>query len=367
VKKALINCLSFLTLFLYSNTQVIKVKDDNTNTNSSKGYWKKTTAEEDIINLFEKKDIVALGLSHSQQDEADFVLRLVQNSSFPQAVHNIVIETGNALYQDILDKYIAGKNISFDQIKQVWQNTTQPGRGDDPQHRRLLEAIRDINKKLSPKQKIRVLAGDPPIDWAKIKTANDVLPFTQRDPFFASVVLNQVLEKKEKALLLIGSGHVMRKPMSYEGFPADSTYLTITNIIEAKYPGSAYVIIAHEDFGSRTDELEPKLSSLAVPALIDLKNHWIGDLDASLPYTGKILRIGMDPQHPAKAYPGLKLKDLADGYLYLGPIASIKWVQWKPEEGTAYAKEIARRDSLVIKATMPDAPASGAIRVIPHK
>jgi hypothetical protein len=65
-------------------------------------------------------------------------------------------------------------------------------------------AIRDANQKLPATKRMRVLAGDTPIDWAKIKTHEDWLALGVSDVSFAKVVNEQVLDKKRKALLVLG-------------------------------------------------------------------------------------------------------------------------------------------------------------------
>lgn len=310
-----------------------------------------------ILEKFDHVPLVAFGMSHWQQNEADAVLALVRSPGFAAKVGNIVIEDGNALYQDRLDRYIDGEDVPLDQLRAVWQNTTQPGRGDAPQHRALLEAVRQLNRTQPAARRIRVLAGDPPIDWDRVRTPEDIRPFvTVRDSFFASVVADQVLARGRKALLVIGAGHVLRHGMSFAGVAADPAP-TITNLIESGHPHAVYVIDPHEGFGSRTGELEARASRWPRPALCDLGGSWVGDVDASLVFTGKVMRVGMDPRHPAAAYPGLKLRDLADGFLYLGPIDSIRRVSWAAEEGTAHAAVVGRRDALMMEL---DRAATGA-------
>jgi hypothetical protein len=55
---------------------------------------------------------------------------------------------------------------------------------------------------------MRVLAGDTPIDWAKIKTHEDWLALGGNDVSFAKVVNEGVLDKNRKALLVLGAGHL---------------------------------------------------------------------------------------------------------------------------------------------------------------
>jgi len=305
---------------------------------------KPVNAADAIFDAFDKYPVVALGMSHWQKDLSDFSLTLLRDPRFAQKVGIVVIEAGNALYQPTLDRYIAGEDVPFEQVKLVWLNTTQPGRADSTD---LVRTVREVNLKLPPSQRIRVLAGDPPVDWKKIRTPKDMLPyFGARDTNFASVVLNEVLGKHKKALLVIGSAHVFRHSISWAS-DKQAPPPTVTNLIEKRYPNSTFVICPHDDFGLRNAELEPRLNSWPKPSLAIMKGTWLGELDAGTPLTGKIMRIGSDPSKPDSPYPGLKMQDLADAYLYLGPVASLKRVVMPVEPGEAYAREIRRRDEMI--------------------
>src|SRR5580704_4843347 len=165
-----------------------------------------------IVAIFDRFPVVALGMSHRQQDEADFSLALVRDPHFAVTVNDIVVECCNVLYQATLDRYIDGGEVPLEQLQLVWRNTTQPGSCEPRQHKELLDAVREANHRLPAGHHIRVLAADPPIDWDKIQRPEDIVPFMdQRDTSFASVVEHQVLARHRKALLVIGAAHVLRQ------------------------------------------------------------------------------------------------------------------------------------------------------------
>ena len=300
-----------------------------------------------ILAAFDRFPVVALGMSHRQQDEADFSIALIQDPKFAASINDIVVECGNPLYQMVMDRYISGAEIPMEQLQLFWRNTTQPGSCDPRQHKELLDAVREVNRRQPAGRRMRVLAGDPPIDWDKAQRPEDVAPFMrQRDTHFASVVVDQVLAKRRKALLVIGAAHVLRRPISWASSPQASAP-TVTMLIESKYPHSTYVVVPHDDFGDRNSELEPRLATWPTPSLATLRDSWLGKLDAGVIFRGKIRRVGSDPAKVEDPFPGLKLRDIADGYLYLGPIAAIRQVEFPRETGTAYARELDRRRSLL--------------------
>ena len=305
-----------------------------------------SNAMDAIFSAFQTHPVVALGMSHRQQDEADFSLDLIRDPRFVKVVNDVVVECGNPLYQDAMDRYMRGEDVPLEQLQLFWRNTTQVGACDPPQHKDLVDAVREINRRLPPKRRIRVLAGDPPIDWDKIHSAADLAPFTtQRDTHFASVVCD-ALARHHKALLVVGAGHVLKAPITWAS-QSDPPAPTVTMLVEQKYPGSVYVIFPHDGFGPRNTELEPRLATWTKPALAELHGTWIGEMNAGQIFHGKLMRVGSDPSHPEEPFPGMQFEQLADAYLYLGPAASIRIVQFPREQNTPYARELERRRKLL--------------------
>ena len=112
--------------------------------------------------------------AHGNKDLDDLILHLVRDPAFPTKVNDIAVECGNSLYQSVLDRYIAGADIPFSEARQVWRNTTQPMCDVSAFYEELFPLVRRINQKLLPEKRIRVLAGDPPLDWSKVKDKSEV-------------------------------------------------------------------------------------------------------------------------------------------------------------------------------------------------
>lgn len=96
----------------------------------------------------------------------------------------------------------------------MWRDTTQsPVGGDDsPVCAQFLGEVRSLNRSLPNARKIRVLAGDPPIDWTKVNTTEEFVPFlSRRDEFPAALITQEVLRKGQKVLVIYGAGHIWRK------------------------------------------------------------------------------------------------------------------------------------------------------------
>ena len=310
-------------------------------------------AIEGILAAFHDHPIVALGMQHQFQDEADFSLTLIRNPRFAAIVNDIVVECGNPLYQDVLDRYIAGEAVPIEQLQLVWRNTTQPGRCDPRQHLELLDAVRQVNKTLPGAERLRVLAGDSPIDWSKVNRPADLQPFlNRRDSSFASVVIHEALAKHRKALLVIGAAHVLRHPITWRAEPNPGA-ATASMLIDRVYPHSVFVIIPHDGFGSRLAEFEARFAAWPRPSIVALRGNWLGAVTGKTIFGDNVRRVGGDPAVYDDPYFGFSLEDLADDYLYLGPLASLKRVEWPDFSGTPYGKEIERRNALMGMAAVP--------------
>jgi hypothetical protein len=291
---------------------------------------KPADAERSLLAAFDKYEVVGMGAAHGNKDLDDFILHLIRNPAFPDKVNVIAVECGNSLYQPILDRYIAGANVPLPEVRQVWRNTTQPMCGVSGFYEELFPLVRRINQALPPEKKIRVLAGDLPIDWDKVKRPQDFgrgQYLMGRDANIASVMEKEVLSKNHKALMLFGTAHLFHEEN------------TAVGLYEKDYPGVTLVIADHTGFGNWTslekynDQFEARMASWPVPSLVrEVKGTWLADLLDTTFSTGNITfgvaDNGKLPAGPVKAKgtfselpdsANFKFSKMVDAYLYLGP------------------------------------------------
>lgn len=99
-----------------------------------------------------------------------------------------------------------------DQLRQIWENTTVvTGVWTAPMYEGMLREVRSLNGTLPPSKQVRVLLGDPPIDWSVVRGPADEDMNDWRDAHFAWVVDEQVMKKGRRALLWIGGAHLSRQ------------------------------------------------------------------------------------------------------------------------------------------------------------
>ena len=124
-----------------------------------------------VLDAFEQHAVVALGDPHGNEQAHAFRLSLIRDPRFAAAVDDIVVEWGNARYQDVMDQFVSGDDVSDAELRKVWRNTTQPGqRNDRPITEAFFRAAREVNASLRPERRLRVLLGDPPIDWDAVES-----------------------------------------------------------------------------------------------------------------------------------------------------------------------------------------------------
>lgn len=72
--------------------------------------------------------------------------------------------------------------------------------------------VRAVNVVLPRTRQVRVLLGDPPIDWDNVHSDGDLRKWLgDRDAHAAGVIRREVLEKGRRALVIYGSQHLIRK------------------------------------------------------------------------------------------------------------------------------------------------------------
>lgn len=298
-------------------------------------------AVQGILGLFQTHPIVLIGESHRSAETHAFLRALVTHPDFPNSVDDIVIESGNTLYQPLLDRYVRGDAVPRDSLRLVWRNTTQLLAWDSPLYEQFIETVREVNKSLPATKRLRVLAGDPPIDWSRVATAADFpKSYGYRDWQTTEIVEKEVLARGRRALIVIGSAHIYRREPRRDTVIPPREKLGLGEALELAHPDAAYAI--YTIVGKQHPEVESRLGSSATPpALVPIRGDPLGKQSSSLLF-GRVIRIGGDSARPQTPLPSIE--DVIDAFLYLGPVDT----KVLPErslyrENPAYLQEIRRR------------------------
>src|SRR5207302_5537757 len=159
-----------------------------------------------IVDAFQSHPVVALGNVEfrGNQQSHDFQLQLIRDARFAAVANDILVEFGNSRYQDIVDRFVSGEDVPYASLRGVWQNTTQiEYEWDLPIYEDFFRAVRAVNASLPRSRQLRVLLGDPPIDWGKVHTLEDLnSAIGDRDGHAVDVLRRQVLAKGRRALVI---------------------------------------------------------------------------------------------------------------------------------------------------------------------
>jgi hypothetical protein len=251
------------------------------------------SAVDGILAAFDQYPLVAIGETHGVKELGDLYQAIVRAPGFADKADAIVVEFGNAFYQSVIDRYIAGEEIPYEELSHVWRDVVGAGFGslDAPMYEQFFTAVRDVNQTLPADQRLRVLLGDPAVDWGTVTSAADLDSAMQsRDTYFANVVDTEVMQKGLKALIITGGAHLSRGPapmiVSFDG--AGSTQGAVSpdmpeqpklmlDILDEKYPDQTYVVQVHTGFidSQCNTDTESKFAGWSTPALAPVKGTWL--------------------------------------------------------------------------------------------
>jgi hypothetical protein len=294
-----------------------------------------------IIEAFGTHSVVALGEGdHNNEQGHGFRMALLRDARFAGLVNDIVVEFGNAFYQSVIDWFVSGGDVPSSELRKVWQNTSQlQPVWDVPIYEEFFRAVRAVNASVPIDHRIRVLLGDPPIDWSRVTTFKDV--FSQmreagdRDTHPARLIQGEVLTQGRRALVVYGDMHLGRTPANLRpGCQAGSTIPcfpgSIVDQLEATSGTHAFTITTVTGIDLRT--LQADVTNWQPPKLAILRGTVLG----ATPYRRFLppgpLVIGPDGQ-PQPESPTIQrpIEGVFDAVLYLGPPSTITYSRLSPE------------------------------------
>ena len=168
-----------------------------------------------IVEAFRSHAVVALGNVEFRGNEQShaFQVKLIRDPRFTDLANDILVEFGNARYQDIMDRFVRGEDVPYELLRRVWRDTTQVEcEWDLPIYEEFFRVVRTVNASLPRTRQLRVLLGDPPIDWDKVHTIQDLhTAMGDRDGYAVEVLRREVLAKGRRALVIYGGQHLIRK------------------------------------------------------------------------------------------------------------------------------------------------------------
>ena len=279
-----------------------------------------------IIEAFRTHNIVALTDPHGNVQVQAFLLSLVRDPRFPEAANDIIIETASARYQDALDRFVGGDDVERGVLRKAWEDHTVAN-SLGVQAEELIQAVRTVNASLSEAKRLRVVAGDPPIDWDNVTSRQDHRRWTElRDSYPADLIRRQILDRGRRALVVYGQGHLQRRQIVANYDVSTWQAQTVVGLLERDHAARIFNIWTLLDRG-----VEPPEGVIAwrVPTLALVRNTTLGARDFAL-YSrglGDGSRFGVKGGQlvpiPREEWKMMRMEDQFDALLYLGPPASM--------------------------------------------
>src|SRR5687768_346714 len=168
-------------------------------------------AADSVAAAFDTHQFVFIGSTHGGKKSHDFLLCLLSRPGFQRRVTDVLVEWGNPVHQAMVDDYLLKlRPVPVDSLRPVWVDTDAPQLwGRLPLIPEFYEAVRSINARPDPARRMRVIGGSEPIDWSRVKTANDVAMYPFKNNWAAHVITDHFLPHPQRKLLVVyGEGHI---------------------------------------------------------------------------------------------------------------------------------------------------------------
>lgn len=287
-----------------------------------------------ILEMFKTHDVVALSEgSHGNEQGHAFRLALIRDPRFAAAVDDIVVEFGNAHYQDVIDRFVQGEQVAYEELRKVWQDTTQRGTvWDRPIYEAFYRAVRDVNAALPVDRRLRVLLGDPPVDWDAPQRSATV----RTDDFPASLIQREVMAKKRRALVIFGGMHLIRKRTPFLP-PKEPALAPVVALLVSRFQNGSivaqldrvgarvFVVATSTDFDIST--VQANVVTWRRPSLALIRGTPLG-LASSVTYFPRSAPVirgrgGVQETLQLDLAAAPSMQEVVDAILYLGPLSSI--------------------------------------------
>lgn len=299
-----------------------------------------------IIEAFRTHQVVALGEgAHGNVPGHVFRLALLRDPRFAATVTDIVVEFGSARYQAAMDRLTRGESVPREELRKVWEDTTGPNPAwDRPIYEEFFLAVRDINRTLPEARRIRVLLGDPPIDWDGVRSPADYSTWAiQRERYPAGLIQREVIAKGRRAFLIYGDGHYQ----AHDERPPRS----LGALLSAGGARPFFITTAFRDL----TQAQSEITTWPTPRLALLRGTAIG----ALPY-----ELFFGPKPPGAYWEAhARIEDHYDAILYMGPPASLSFSPLTYPRCAEPAYVEMRVHRMTIAAVMPPSATSIAARL----
>ncbi len=278
----------------------------------------------ELTSMLDQRPILALCENHGSETQHEFIRALVADPRFTERVDDIVVEFATAGQQHVIDRYVGGEDVPFEELASAWRDTGAVHMPwESPVYFQFFEHVRKVNEELAKsgsRRRLRLLGGDPPIDWPTIRTFDELMayyndPENERDAHMARVIHREVLDRGRRALVLAGGGHLTRRNLWDPPLPNPSPDTTVVHL-ERDAPDSTSVVLYLGRELLAGTKLGERFADVQSPQLLPTGARRFKGVPAGMFSTVRRYNV---PPDKALAFPGLAATDIADAVLFLLP------------------------------------------------
>jgi hypothetical protein len=274
-----------------------------------------------IVDAFQSHQVVTLPGGFGPSRRA-LLYSLLRDSRFQLAVNDIVVEFGSSRYQDAMDSFIRGEEVPYTELRRAWQDTPSPTGNDSPPVEEFFRTVREINASLPEHRRMRVLLGEPPIDWDHIRRRQDHRKWVVvRDSYAADLIRREVIMRGRRALVVYGQLHYLRKEILTNYDMSSWQAQTMVSWLEA-VPGTKVFTIWAD--GSGVHKVQPDTSSWPQMRLTLIRGTALGAADFTVfERTSRQEKYAVRGEDdfvsiPREQFRSLRMEDQVDAILYTG-------------------------------------------------
>jgi hypothetical protein len=331
------------------------------------------SATDAVFGAFETHPLVGMSDDHGLAEEAALYEAIVRDPRFAERIGNVVVEFGGAARQDVMDRYVNGGVVPYEELRQVWTDTV----GWQPTvpylaYAHFFAQVREVNLHLPAERRIRVWLGEPPIVWSTLHTREEYTKILEtRDGHAADLIVSHVLTTGKKALLIYGGYHLTRDgPTDMAIYRAwrqaglnPTPRRNLLTLVESHRPGAIFVVRVYTGFENArcTTAFEEVFNRWPMPAIGQpaAGGRLARDLRRCGRPAGLDFRFPPDMPKEARDLAEKQIDDyllLADAVLFLGPAASLTRSPLLPDLylDEPYRAEISRQMEIKTGQALPD-------------
>jgi hypothetical protein len=198
-----------------------------------------------------------------------------------------------------------------------------PGLGLDRPWKKFFHTVRAANASLARDRQLRMLLGDPPIDWDEVRSPEDHRKWIEmRDTFPADRIQREVLAKGRRALLTYGQMHFQRKNL-VANYESEGPAQTIVSRLENVFKAKVFTIWTSRNIA----KLQADVACWPAPSVSVVRGTLLGTADFTVYYPSEVMgrfairdgKPDFSKQIPCDQWRTLRAEDQFEAVLYPGP------------------------------------------------